>query len=135
MAPSGLAHICRRPAGGEDVAEVAVPVQCVDHRHLRLLVGTIHLLRLLGEGVEHLRLELMIPVQVIRYVDTGQEAGHIFDHVAILIDLDRVVVKLISAIDRALLAQKHTPLAELQPDAGDVDTLQKPIDVFIGVMT
>ena len=119
MLPFGLIHEGCRPTGLVDIAEISVPVEGIDHRQLRLHVVAIHLLRAAREGVEHLELELLAVGEIIGHVYTGHEVAHIFHHVAVFVDVDRVLVELDTSIGGALLTEEKLELVELYPDAGD----------------
>ena len=65
---------------------------------------------------------MLIGSNVITCIQTGQEVTHIIDHITILIDIDRVEVKLEAAIVGTLFTGKQVELiVELDTDTCPVD--------------
>ena len=135
----GFTHDGSRPAGLEHLIKVTIPVQGIDQRHLARLEVRKFAFRVFGDSirlvertvatVQDLQVELLGRCNVITDVQSGHKIAHILDHVAVLVDVNRIQVELETAVSGALFTGKERELVvQLYTDTGIVNRSRYVVD-------
>ena len=128
----GLVHDRSRPTGLEYVIEITVPVQSINQRHFAgfqigkisfgIFRDSVSIVERTVAAVQYLQVKLLFGSNVIAYIQSGHKVTHIVDHIAVLIDVDRVEVELDTTVCGTLLSCEETELViQFDTDSGIVD--------------
>ena len=116
----GFVHDGSRPTGFEYIIEITVPVQRVNQRHFaRLQIGdipfgvfrdSVRTVERTVAAVQYLLVQLLIGRDIITDIQSRHKITHIINHVAVLVDINRVQVELETTVCGTLFSGKKTEL-------------------------